>query len=136
MAQGNGKLGKAGSRQKSVGSQRRKTGRVAKKQSKGSSKIESKNKFIVAATKQINQKNERLIAAKATNGHTKFYLKDLTEKGAWRNNGSLIFFVFCRSCHDVCFAVILSSGRLYDHIVFSFCAFPLFIPIKHNDRQE
>ena len=111
MAQGNGKLGKAGSRKKkSAGSQRRLTGRVAKKQNKGSSKIESKNKFIVAATKQINQKNERLIAAKAINGHTKFYLKDLTEKGAlWGNDGSLYFFVFCRSYHDVCFAGILSS---------------------------
>jgi len=81
MAQGNGKFGKAGSRKKSGGSQRRKTVKVAKKRNKGSSKVETKDKGIVAATKQINRKNERIIAAKATNAHTKFYLNDLTVKG-------------------------------------------------------
>lgn len=81
MAQGNGKLGKTGSRKKSAGSKRRKTVKVAKTQNKGSSRVERKDKAIVAATKQINRKNERLIAAKATNGHTKFCLSDLKEKG-------------------------------------------------------
>jgi len=81
MAQGSGKLGKAGGRKKSGGSQRRKNVKVAKKRNKGSSKVETKDKFIVAATKQINRKNERVIAAKATNSHTKFYLNDLTQKG-------------------------------------------------------
>ncbi|OEU10699.1 hypothetical protein FRACYDRAFT_263666 [Fragilariopsis cylindrus CCMP1102] len=86
MAQGNGKLGKASSsRVKSVGSQRRKSGRTAKKTHKGSSKIETKDKGIVSATKQINRKNERLIAAKATNAHTKFYLNDLSTKGKNEN---------------------------------------------------
>jgi hypothetical protein len=86
MAQGNGKLGKASSsRVKSVGSQRRKSGRTAKKTHKGSSKIETKDKGIVSATKQINRKNERLIAAKATNAHTKFYLNDLSTKGTFYN---------------------------------------------------
>lgn len=91
MAQGNGKFGKTGSRKKSAGSQRRKTVKVAKKRNKGSSKVETKDKAIVAATKQINRKNERIIAAKATNAHTKFYLKDLTEKGAM---GVLHFLVY------------------------------------------
>jgi hypothetical protein len=82
MAQGNGKLGKpSSSRVKSAGSQRRKSGRTAKKTHKGSSKIETKDKGVVSATKQINRKNERLIAAKATNAHTKFYLNDLITKG-------------------------------------------------------
>lgn len=74
-------MGKAGARKKSAGSQRRKGTRAAKKQNKGSSKVESKDKGIVAATKMINRKNERIIAAKATNAHTKFYLSDLTVKG-------------------------------------------------------
>ena len=82
MAQGSAKFGKSGARKKSAGSQRRKTVKVAKKRNKGSSKVETKDKAIVAATKQINRKNERIIAAKATNSHTKFYLNDLTEKGA------------------------------------------------------
>jgi len=81
MAQGGGKFGKTGSRKKSAGSKRKNVSKVAKKKNKGSSKVETKDKFIVAATKQINRKNERIIAAKATNAHTKFYLKDLTEKG-------------------------------------------------------
>mmetsp|Transcript_8308 Transcript_8308/g.20530 ORF Transcript_8308/g.20530 Transcript_8308/m.20530 type:complete len:116 (+) Transcript_8308:167-514(+) len=81
MAQGGGKLGKTGARKKSAGSQRRKNVKVAKTKNKGSSKVETKDKGIVEATKQINRKNERLIAAKAANAHTKFYLNDLTEKG-------------------------------------------------------
>ena len=83
MAQGSGKFGNAGGRKKSAGSQRRKTVRVAKKRNKGSSMIETKDRGIVAATKQINRKNERLIAAKATSAHTKFYLKDLSDKGTY-----------------------------------------------------
>jgi hypothetical protein len=82
MAQGNGKLGKS-SRVKSVGSQRRLSGKTAKKKAKGSSKIERQDSGIVNATKQINRKNERLIAAKATNAHTKFYLNDLSTKGTF-----------------------------------------------------
>lgn len=83
MVQGNGKFGKSsgGGRKKSGGSQRRKTVKLAKRKNKGSSKIESKDKGIVAVTKQINRKNERIIAAKATSAHTKFYLSDLSEKG-------------------------------------------------------
>lgn len=80
MAQGSGKLG-GGGKKKSAGSQRRKTVKIKKKKGKGSSKVESKDKGIVAATKQINRKNERIIAAKAASAHTKFYLKDLSEKG-------------------------------------------------------
>mmetsp|Transcript_12526 Transcript_12526/g.13736 ORF Transcript_12526/g.13736 Transcript_12526/m.13736 type:complete len:123 (-) Transcript_12526:311-679(-) len=81
MAQGSGKLGGSGGKKKSAGSQRRKTVKIRKKKGKGSSKVESKDKGIVAATKQINRKNERIIAAKAASAHTKFYLKDLSEKG-------------------------------------------------------
>ncbi len=111
MAQGSGKLGKAGGRKKSAGSQRRKTVKVAKKQNKGSSKVERKDKFIVAATKQINRKNERIIAAKATNAHTKFYLKDLTQKGAVERNGVFLSISsFVRSFVQLCFVFILASG--------------------------
>ncbi len=94
MAQGGGKLGKAGARKKSAGSQRRKNVRVSKKKNKGSSKVETKDKAIVAATKQINRKNERVIAAKATNAHTKFYLSDLTKKGASGNGRYPVFSCF------------------------------------------
>lgn len=97
MAQGGGKLGKTGARKKSAGSQRRKNVRVAKKKNKGSSKVETKDKAIVAATKQINRKNERVIAAKATNAHTKFYLSDLTTKGAWENEWMPRIFLFLLS---------------------------------------
>ena len=94
MAQGGGKLGKTGARKKSAGSQRRKNVRVAKKKNKGSSKVETKDKAIVAATKQINRKNERIIAAKATNAHTKFYLSDLTQKGVLETVDALYFLSF------------------------------------------
>jgi len=91
MVQGNGKFGKSsgGGRKKSGGSQRRKTVKLAKRKNKGSSKIESKDKGIVAVTKQINRKNERIIAAKATSAHTKFYLSDLSEKGKNENRRKL-----------------------------------------------
>lgn len=39
------------------------------------------NKGIIAATKAINKKNERIIAAKACVGGTHFFLKDIVEKG-------------------------------------------------------
>mmetsp|Transcript_17182 Transcript_17182/g.37588 ORF Transcript_17182/g.37588 Transcript_17182/m.37588 type:complete len:116 (+) Transcript_17182:150-497(+) len=81
MAQGSGKLGKSGARKKSAGSQRRKINNGAKKKNKGSSKVETRDKGIMEATKLINRKNERLIAAKAANAHTKFYLNDLSQKG-------------------------------------------------------
>ena len=107
MAQGSGKLGKAGGRKKSGGSQRRKNVKVAKKRNKGSSKVETKDKFIVAATKQINRKNERVIAAKATNSHTKFYLNDLTQKGEFKIIGLVVFRCLCNVVSIFC---ILSSG--------------------------
>merc|ERR1712238_591892 len=64
MAQGSGKLGGSGGKKKSAGSQRRKTVKIKKKKGKGSSKVESKDKGIVAATKQINRKNQRQISTR------------------------------------------------------------------------
>ncbi len=106
MAQGSGKLGKVGGRKKSGGAQRRKNVKVAKKKNKGSSKVETKDKFIVAATKQINRKNERIIAAKATNAHTKFYLNDLTQKGELEMIGRLhcVSSLFVRRCFNFLYA--------------------------------
>ena len=97
MAQGNGKFGNAGGKKKSAGSLRRKNVKGAKKTNKGSSMIERKDKGIVAATKQINRKNERLIAAKATSAHTKFYLKDLSDKGTY----SIVQYCICIVLFDL-----------------------------------
>ena len=124
MAQGSGKLGKAGGRKKSGGSQRRKTVKVAKKQNKGSSKVERKDKAIVAATKQINRKNERIIAAKATNAHTKFYLKDLTQKGTVERNG---FLLCIPSFVSRCFVSLYSCFGLTSLIPLSLVRFGAFL---------
>jgi hypothetical protein len=86
MAQGNHKLGKAGGRggapkrAKSAGAKKRQTTKSKKMTRKGSAAIE-RNQGIVAATKAINRKNERIIAAKACTAGTNFYLKDIAEKG-------------------------------------------------------
>lgn len=77
MAQGNHKLGKA---KRSGGSQKRKTVKSVKKKRKGSAAIEN-NRGIVATTKAINSKNERIVAAKACNAGTNFFLKDISDKG-------------------------------------------------------
>lgn len=77
MAQGSHNLGKA---KKSAGSQKRKAVKTVKKTKKGNTKAE-RNEGIVAATKAINRKNERLIAAKALNAGTMFSLTDIAEKG-------------------------------------------------------
>lgn len=77
MAQGNHKLGKA---KKSGGAQKRKAGNATKHKRKGGSAIE-KNKAKIATTKSINRKNERIVAAKALNGGTNFFLKDISERG-------------------------------------------------------
>ena len=82
MAQGNHKLGKA---KKSGGSQKRKTVKNTKKTKKGNTKVE-RNKGIIAATKAINRKNERIIAAKAMNAGTSFSLTDISEKGKMRSS--------------------------------------------------
>ena len=85
MAQGNhGKLSKAkAGTKRSAGSQRRKAVKAVKLTRKGSTKMEN-NLGVVAATKAINKKNERIIAAKACVGGTHFFLKDIVEKGKRR----------------------------------------------------
>mmetsp|Transcript_4521 Transcript_4521/g.7047 ORF Transcript_4521/g.7047 Transcript_4521/m.7047 type:complete len:121 (-) Transcript_4521:234-596(-) len=85
MAQGSGKLknnnNSIKSKKKSGGAQKRKAIKATKyAKRKGSGKIEN-NKGIVAATKAINKKNERIIAAKACTAGTNFFLKDIAEKG-------------------------------------------------------
>lgn len=77
MAQGNHKLSKA---KKSAGSQKRKAVKVVKKTRKGNSAIEN-NKATVATTRAINRKNERIVAAKALNAGTAFFLQDIATKG-------------------------------------------------------
>ncbi len=81
---GHGKLGKAGTgrvNKKSAGGQRRKAVKAVKSTRKGSSKVETNNPGIMAATRAINKKNERIIAAKATSGGAHFHLRDIAEKG-------------------------------------------------------
>ena len=77
MAQGNHKLGKA---KKSKGATKRKQVKTVKKARKGNASVE-KNKAIAAVSKAINKKNERLVAAKAVNAGTSFFLNDIVEKG-------------------------------------------------------
>ncbi|CAJ1938222.1 unnamed protein product [Cylindrotheca closterium] len=77
MAQGNHKLGKS---KKSPGSQKKKGGKAVKHKRKGSTKIEN-NKADIVTSKAINRKNERLVAAKAMNSGTNFFLKDIAERG-------------------------------------------------------
>lgn len=130
MAQGGGKLGKVGARKKSAGSQRRKGTKAAKKQNKGSSKVESKDKGIVAATKMINRKNERIIAAKATNAHTKFYLSDLTVKGKCRDG----------STETTSFASTNARGQpireVSQNASHIFCSFLFQVKMKANDKYH
>jgi hypothetical protein len=82
MAQGNGTFGKGrGGDKRSGGAKKRqavKSGKFAKR--KGSTAIEN-NKGIMAATKAINRKNERIIAAKACTAGTNFFLNDIAAKG-------------------------------------------------------
>mmetsp|Transcript_124541 Transcript_124541/g.186046 ORF Transcript_124541/g.186046 Transcript_124541/m.186046 type:complete len:111 (+) Transcript_124541:78-410(+) len=77
MAQGNHKLGKA---KKSRGAAKRKQVNTVKKTRKGNASVE-RNKSIASVSKAINKKNERLVAAKALNGGTSFFLKDIAQKG-------------------------------------------------------
>jgi hypothetical protein len=78
MAQGNHNLGKS---KKSGGAQKKQGVKVKKyKQRKGSAKIID-SKVDIAVSKSINRKNERIVAAKAMNGGTNFFLKDIAERG-------------------------------------------------------
>ena len=77
MAQGNHKLAKP---KKVASGKQRKVVKVSKTTKKGNAKVE-RNKGILAATKIINKKNERLIAAKALNAGTNFSLTDIATKG-------------------------------------------------------
>ena len=77
MAQGNHKLAKP---KKVDSGKQRKVVKVSKTTKKGNAKVE-RNKGILAATKIINKKNERLIAAKALNAGTNFSLTDIATKG-------------------------------------------------------
>jgi hypothetical protein len=82
MVQGNAKVGKA---KKSAGSQKHKVA-VRKKVGKGPKacamiKNNLQAKEEGAATKQINRKNESLVAAKAVSVGTRFFLGDISEKG-------------------------------------------------------
>eukprot|EP00522_Entomoneis_paludosa_P006330 CAMPEP_0172448540 /NCGR_PEP_ID=MMETSP1065-20121228/7544_1 /TAXON_ID=265537 /ORGANISM="Amphiprora paludosa, Strain CCMP125" /LENGTH=120 /DNA_ID=CAMNT_0013200081 /DNA_START=75 /DNA_END=437 /DNA_ORIENTATION=+ len=86
MAQGSAKLGKA---IKSKGAQKRKA--VRKKtlnkgrkqfQAKGAKAANLRHKIEVDATKEINKRNESVIAAKAVSSGTNFFLKTLSEKGS------------------------------------------------------
>ena len=97
MAQGSHKLGKA---KRSGGAQKRKTVQKNKKAKKGNAKVE-RNKGIIAVSKAINRKNERIIASKAMNAGTSFSMKDISEKGTkpmgvlcWQNLDALTDFFF------------------------------------------
>ena len=78
MAQGNHKLGKA---KKSAGAQKRKAVKAVKKKAKKGNPAVERNKSIIDTSKAINRKNERLIAAKASNAGTNFFLNDISTKG-------------------------------------------------------
>ena len=88
MVQGSHKLGKS---RKSGGSQKRKSVKTVKKTKKGNAKVE-RNKAIIATTKAINRKNERIIAAKAMNAGTSFSLKDISTKGKEYGTGLILLF--------------------------------------------
>ena len=88
MAQGNHKLAKP---KKASPAQQRKAVKTVKKTKKGNAKVE-RNKGILAATKIINRKNERLIAAKALNAGTNFSLSDIAEKGKEPRCVGYVFF--------------------------------------------
>eukprot|EP00980_Cylindrotheca_fusiformis_P001522 scaffold346_cov116-Cylindrotheca_fusiformis.AAC.36 len=77
MAQGNHKLARS---KKSAGAQKKRGAKAVKIKRKGSSAIVD-SKAQIATTKAINRKNERIVAAKALNGGTAFYLKDIAERG-------------------------------------------------------
>jgi hypothetical protein len=77
MAQGSHNLGKT---KKSGGSQKRKGVKSVKKTRKGNAAHE-RSDGIIATTKAINRKNERLIAAQAINNGTRFNLNDIAQKG-------------------------------------------------------
>jgi len=81
MAQGNHKLSKPkkAAAAATTGKQR-KAVKTSKMTKKGNAKTE-RDKGILAATKIINRKNERIIAAKALNAGTNFSLTDIAEKG-------------------------------------------------------
>jgi hypothetical protein len=81
MAQGNHKL-KA---KTSSATSQRKTVKTVRRTKKGNAKVE-RNKGVLAASKAINKKNERLIASKALNAGTQFSLTDIAEKGNFPSN--------------------------------------------------
>ena len=80
MAQGSGKLGKS---KKSVGGKRKKV--VKKKQlNKGRKAINPKKLAAKAdseTSRVINLKNESIVAAKALNHGTRFFLTDVAKRG-------------------------------------------------------
>lgn len=87
MAQGN--LGKLKKPSKSAGSQKRKVVRSKTTQTKGRKQKKARSAAVVesaktheAVSKQINRKNEALVAAKAVSAGNKFYLTDISERGA------------------------------------------------------
>uniref|UniRef100_A0A7R9ZNK4 Uncharacterized protein n=1 Tax=Craspedostauros australis TaxID=1486917 RepID=A0A7R9ZNK4_9STRA len=89
MAQGKHNLGKA---RKSRGSQRRKVNKTAKlKRKGGSGNCSERSKDVVAVTKAINRKNERIIAGKALtiSGNDTFRMSDLCSKGKKENERQL-----------------------------------------------
>jgi Protein of unknown function (DUF2462) len=85
MAQGTGKL-PAKKAAKSKGAQKHKAAKsklVAKgRLQKKAKNLDESDKLDQEATKTINKRNERLIAAKAVSVGTKFFLNDISEKGA------------------------------------------------------
>jgi uncharacterized protein involved in exopolysaccharide biosynthesis len=86
MAQGN--LGKLKKAPKSAGSQKRKVVRSKTVQSKGRKQKKARHtaavesaKPIEQMSKQINRKNEALVAAKAVGAGNRFFLSDIAEQG-------------------------------------------------------
>ena len=74
------KLGKA-KKKASGGAKRRRASNAKRHVSRKGTAVIENNKGVVATTKAIIRKNERLIAAKATNAGDRFYLNDISEKG-------------------------------------------------------
>lgn len=86
MAQGN--LKKLKKAPKSAGSQKRKAVKSVKTQSKGRKLKKARSVAAVQSStsieqvsKQINKKNEALVAAKAVSAGNKFFLNDIAERG-------------------------------------------------------
>jgi hypothetical protein len=89
MAQGNHKLGKS---VKSAGSQKHKTASAGTRKAKKGNTFIERNRNIADASKAINKKNERMIAGKASNAGTNFFLKDISIKGECEVNYTIYAF--------------------------------------------